>query len=321
MSTRDARHPEAFSGFCAALAAFIAWGLLPVYWKSVQTAAPLEILCHRIVWSLAFLLVVVTWKKAWGGLFAPLASGRNLLILTVSSLTIGGNWLLYIWAVNTGHVLETSLGYFITPLVNVSFGFIFFRERLNRAQLAAIGLACIGVANAVFSYGVFPWISLTLALSFAFYGLLRKVAAVESVQGLLLETLVLAPLALGYLLVLNSGEKGAFMAGEPVIDLLLIGAGAATALPLIGFAFGARRLQLSTLGVLQFIAPSIAFLLGVFLYQEPFGAVQLVTFACIWAGLAVYSMDTIRTIRRLRREARPATQPPRGQVRTDDQPK
>ena len=293
--------PEAVSGFLAALAAFVAWGLLPIYWKSVQTIAPLEILCHRIIWSLAFLAVVVTVKRAWGGLFAPLARPRNLLILTASSLTIGGNWLLYIWAVNTDHVLQTSLGYFITPLVNMLFGFVFFRERLNRPQWLAVGLAGAGVSNSVLAYGAFPWIALTLAVSFACYGLLRKVAEVESVQGLLLETLVLGPLALGYVVVLLATGKSGFLAGTPTVDLLLVGAGAATALPLIGFAFGARRLRLSTVGVLQYIAPSIAFVLGVFLYREPFGPTQLITFALIWTGLAVYALDSIRAMRRGRR--------------------
>ncbi|MDC0335977.1 EamA family transporter RarD [Pseudodesulfovibrio sp.] len=291
-------------GFTAALVAFIGWGLLPVYWKALKTVDPFEILCHRILWSLVFIAIILTIKKRWPETFAPLRSPKNLGILALSSLTIGGNWLLYIWAVNTNHVLETSLGYYINPLVNVLFGFIFFRERLSSMQCIAIGLAALGVANSIISYGELPWISLVLAVTFACYGLLRKVAAVESLPGLFLETMVLAPVALIYLVKLQLTGSSGFLAGNTEIDLLLIGAGAATAMPLIGFAYGARRLQLTTLGILQYSAPSIAFMLGVFLYDEPFGPSHLLTFGLIWAGLAVYTGDSVRTIRKQRRIAK-----------------
>ncbi|MUM76407.1 EamA family transporter RarD [Pseudodesulfovibrio sp. F-1] len=289
------------AGLLAALAAFIAWGLLPVYWKAVQDVAPLEILCHRILWSLVFIAAILSCKHRWAETFAPLRSPRNLLILSLSSLTIACNWLIYIWAVNNGNVLATSLGYYINPLVNVLFGFLFFRERLNPLQTTAIGLAALGVANSVIGYGEFPWISLTLAVTFACYGLLRKIAAVESLPGLFLETMVLAPAALLYVLHLQAAGRSGFLAGNSHIDLLLIGAGAATALPLIGFAFGARRLRLTTVGLLQYIAPSIAFSLGIFVYNEPFGPTHLLTFALIWSGLALYTIDSIRAIRRHRR--------------------
>lgn len=284
-------------GFTAALTAFLAWGLLPVYWKSLITVTPLEILCHRILWSLVFISIILTFKRRWAETFATLASPRSLLILVGSSLCIGGNWLLYIWAVNNNHVVETSLGYYMNPLVNILFGFIFFKERLNTLQYIAIGLAALGVANSIFSYGELPWISLYLAISFACYGLLRKIAAVESLPGLFLETMVLGPAALGWLLHLEWTGTSGFLAGNFHIDLLLMGAGAATALPLVGFAYGARRLQLSTLGILQYSAPSIAFLLGVFVYKEPFGPSHMLTFALIWSGLAVYTADSIRTFR------------------------
>jgi chloramphenicol-sensitive protein RarD len=291
------------SGFIAAFAAFLAWGLLPVYWKAVIGVPPLEILCHRILWSLVFIAAILTIKGRWPETFAPLRSPRNILILTLSSLCIGLNWLIYIWSVNTGHVLATSLGYYINPLVNVLLGFVFFRERLNAMQTAAIGLAALGVANSIFGYGTIPWISLALAVSFAFYGLLRKIAAVESLPGLFLETMVLAPAALFYVLRLQALGTSGFLAGDTRIDLLLIGAGAATALPLIGFAYGARRLRLTTIGLLQYFAPTIAFLLGVFVYREPFGPSHLLTFACIWAGLALYTFDSVRAMRRHRRAA------------------
>lgn len=298
------------AGFLAALSAFILWGLLPMYWKAVQAVDPLEILCHRILWSLVFIGIILTFKHRWAETFAPLRSPRNIGILALSSLTIAANWLIYIWAVNTGHVLETSLGYYITPLVNVLFGFVFFRERLNRFQLAAIGLAALGVTNSVVSYGELPLISLGLAVSFAYYGLLRKIAAVESLPGLFLETMVLAPLALAYLVRLQIASTSGFLAGSLTIDLLLIGAGAVTATPLIGFAFGARRLQLTTIGILQYSAPSIAFLLGVFLYREPFTPSHLITFVCIWSGLALYTADSVRAIRRQRRQRRMTPQSP-----------
>lgn len=292
---------ELTAGFLAAFAAFVAWGLLPVYWKGLMGVAPLEILCHRILWSLVFIAVILTCKRRWAETFAPLRSPRNLVILTLSSLTIASNWLLYIWAVNTGNVLATSLGYYINPLVNVLFGVVFFRERLNPLQIAAIGLAALGVANSVVGYGDFPWISLTLAVTFACYGLLRKIAAVESLPGLFLETMVLGPAALIYVLYLLTSGTSGFLAGDTRIDLLLAGAGAVTALPLIGFAFGARRLRLTTIGLLQYFAPSIAFALGVFVYHEPFGPSHLLTFACIWSGLALYTIDSVRAIRRSRR--------------------
>jgi len=290
-------------GFAAALASFAAWGLLPLYWKSVITVDPFEILCHRIVWSLVFIAIILTALRGWGGTFAAIRSKRDILVLTLSSLMIGVNWMLYIWAVNTGHVIETSLGYYINPLVNVLFGFLFFRERLKPMQMIAIGLAALGVAYAVLSHGELPWISLCLAVTFALYGLLRKIAAVESLPGLFLETMILSPIALAYLIMLEANGTAAMFHQSARIDLLLAGAGAVTATPLIGFAYGARRLPLTVIGLLQYIAPSIAFCLGVFVYREHFTSGHLATFALIWAGLAVYTGDTLRTLRKHRRTA------------------
>jgi len=290
-------------GFLAALASFFGWGLLPVYWKALITVNPFEILCHRVIWSLLFIAVILTLRRGWAETMAPLRSRRDLLILTASSLMIGGNWLLYIWAVNNDHVLDTSLGYYINPLVNVLLGFVFFRERLRPLQAAAIGLAALGVINSVISHGELPWISLALAVSFGLYGLLRKIASVESLSGLFLETMVLGPFALGYILWLQAHGASALFHQGIGIDLLLMGAGVATASPLIGFAFGARRLQLTTLGLLQYLAPTIAFLLGVFVYKEPFNAGHLLTFALIWSGLAVYTVESVVTMRAHRRLA------------------
>jgi chloramphenicol-sensitive protein RarD len=261
-----------------------------------------------VIWSLLFIAVILTLRRGWAETMAPLRSRRDLLILTASSLMIGGNWLLYIWAVNNDHVLDTSLGYYINPLVNVLLGFVFFRERLRPLQAAAIGLAALGVINSVISHGELPWISLALAVSFGLYGLLRKIASVESLSGLFLETMVLGPFALAYILWLQAHGASALFHQGIGIDLLLMGAGVATASPLIGFAFGARRLQLTTLGLLQYLAPTIAFLLGVFVYKEPFNAGHLLTFALIWSGLALYTVESILTMRAHRRLAnsRPA---------------
>jgi len=288
-------------GFMSAFIAFFLWGLLPIYWKALITVDPFEILCHRIIWSLGFIAIVLTVMRGWGATVAPLRSARDIGILALSSLMIGTNWLLYIWAVNTNHVLETSLGYYINPLVNVLLGFVFFRERLRPLQLVAITLAALGVINSVVSYGELPWISLTLALTFAFYGLLRKIAAVESLPGLFLETVVLAPFALAYIAKLRLNGASALFTQTATVDWLLIGAGAATATPLIAFAFGARRIQLTTLGMLQYVAPTIAFCLGIFVYKEPFTTSHMVTFALIWSGLAVYTAESIRTIGKQRR--------------------
>jgi len=298
------RHPEAPRGFVAALGAFLMWGLLPMYWKAVQAVPPVEILSHRIVWALLFIGTILTLQGRWAETLAPLRKPRNIGILVLSSLCIASNWLLYIWAVNNNHVLATSLGYYINPLVNVLLGFIFFRERLSAWQRVAIILAVAGVLNSIISYGELPWISLFLAFSFGLYGLLRKISVMESLPGLFLEATVVAPFAVSYLIYVGSNGTGSYMAGNPTVSMLLMGAGVVTATPLIGFAFGARRLQLTTLGILQYTAPSIAFLLGVFFYDEPFTTSHLITFGLIWTALAVYTADSVRTIRKHRRLAR-----------------
>jgi chloramphenicol-sensitive protein RarD len=298
------RHPESSQGFGAALGAFLLWGLLPIYWKSVQSVNPMEILCHRIIWSLVFISIILTIKHRWTETFRSIGSLKSMITLLLSSLCIGGNWLLYIWAVNNNHVLETSLGYYINPLINIMLGFLFFRERPTRLQYIAIGLATLAVANSIISYGSIPWISLALGISFSIYGVMRKIAPVESLPGLFLETLVLSPFALTYIVYLQANGASGFLAGNVAIDLLLICAGVVTATPLIGFAYAARRLQLTTLGILQYLAPSIAFLLGVFLFKEPFSSGHLLTFGLIWAALALYTADSVRTIRAQRKAAR-----------------
>ncbi|MGE4298985.1 MAG: EamA family transporter RarD [Desulfovibrionaceae bacterium] len=285
------------AGLAAAFGAFLAWGLLPMYWKALDMVPPLELLCHRITWSMLFSGAVVVAAGRVGEVRAALAEGRNRLLLCASSMLIAGNWFVFIWSVHNGHVVESSLGYYINPLVNVVLGCVFLRDRLRRVQWVAIGLAVAGVGNLVVAHGRFPWIALTLALSFGCYGLVRKVMRVESLTGLFVETSVLGLPAAGYLLYLGVQGSGALFRHGGGVDAMLLGAGVVTSMPLIGFAYGARRLRLVTVGVLQYISPTCMFLLGIFAYHEPFTRAHLVTFLCIWAGVAVYLAESIAHFR------------------------
>ncbi len=296
--------PASRAGVPAALIAFLIWGLLPIYWKALAAVPPMQILCHRVAWSLVFLALVVTVRRGWGPLRRALTSRRDLALLAVSSVLVSSNWFLYIWSVNNGHVVESSLGYYINPLVNVLLGFLFFRDRLSRVQAMAIGLATLGVLNMVWQFGRAPWIALTLAVSFGLYGLVRKVASVESVHGLFYETLVLGLPAVGYLVWEEAHGVGALGHLGLGQDLLMAGAGVVTATPLVLFAFAARRLRLATVGVMQYIAPTGMFLLGVFVYGEAFTTVHLTTFALIWAGVALYTADGLRSLRPVGQAAR-----------------
>lgn len=291
-------------GLAAAGGAFVLWGLLPVYWKLLVSVPSGEIICHRIVWSGVALAAYLAIKGRLPEVRAALGVPGAKLWLLGSSLLIGVNWWVYIWAVNAGHVIETSLGYYITPLVNALLGAVFFKDRLRPLQLAAVALATIGVAVQVASYGRVPWIALVLAATFGLYGLTRKVIRVAPMPLLFLETCYLAPLALGYLAYLLVSGAGAFGTAPAAVDLLLAGAGVVTSLPLVWFAVGAKNLTLTTLGLMQYVAPSIAFVLGVFVFREPFSSLQLVTFACIWLALVVYSLESLAQVRRYARVAR-----------------
>jgi len=280
-------------GVIYGLAAYCTWGSFPVFFKALNGAAPLEIVCHRIVWSVVFLCVLVTARRQLGQVGRTLGNRQNLLILCCSTLLIATNWLVFIYAVQHGEVLQSSLGYFITPLISVLLGCFFLRERLTTWQLISVLLAMIGVLNLAFHHGSFPWISLVLASSFGFYGLLRKVVKVEAMAGLTVETLLLGPVALGYLIYLATRQENTFLAGSLQLDLLLPISGVVTAIPLMLFVAAARRLQLATIGFLQYITPSLHFILAVWLYNEPFTQGHLLSFLCIWAGLGIYSSDAI----------------------------
>jgi chloramphenicol-sensitive protein RarD len=282
-------------GFAAALAAYVAWGLFPLYFKAIKRVPPLEILAHRVVWSMALLAVLVTWQRRWRELAATFAGGR-LRVYLASTALISANWLIYIWAVNTNHVLEASVGYFVNPLVNVLLGMVFLRERLSRAQGVAVALAAAGVLVLAVRLGAFPWVSLALAATFGFYGLVRKKARIDAIVGLLVETSLLAPLALRYLVALAARAQGAFVAAGASTTALLAAAGVVTAVPLIWFAVGMRALRLSTMGLIQYITPTGQFLLAVALYREPFTPAHAIAFACIWSSLALYTYDALRAI-------------------------
>jgi chloramphenicol-sensitive protein RarD len=281
------------NGVLFGLSAYLIWGSFPVFFKALDGAAPLEIVCHRIVWSVVFLFILVTLRGQLGQVAIALRNRQNILTLCGSTLLIATNWLVFIYAVQHGEVLQSSLGYFITPLLSVLFGFIFLRERLNRWQLFSVLLALLGVLNLTFHHAKFPWVALVIATSFGLYGLLRKVARVEAMIGLTVETLLLGPLALGYLVYLSIHQEGAFLAGTLRLDLLLPLSGVLTAIPLLFFVAAARRLQLATIGFLQYITPSLHFMLAVGIYNESFTKGHLASFLFIWAGLAIYSGDAL----------------------------
>jgi chloramphenicol-sensitive protein RarD len=299
MPPPTAEAPRPLAGILYAASAFVIWGLSPAYWKAMQTVPALEIVAHRVVWSLVFLLALTAVQRRFSEVVAALRSPRALLILSITTVLVSGNWLLYIWAVNTGNLLQASLGYYINPLVNVLLGVVFLKERLRRPQAIAVFLALAAVVFRTASLGQFPWIALTLGFSFGVYGLIRKVAPVGSLAGLTVETMLLTPLAAAGLIQLEIRGAGALFHGGPLLDALLLGTGVITAVPLLFFNLGARRINLSTLGLLQYIAPSFMFLLAVLIYAEPFTIPQLFTFALIWAALAIYSLDSLRSYRRV----------------------
>ncbi len=286
-------------GVVYALAAFVFWGLGPIYFKAVGHVPPLELLAHRIVWSVALTALLITIGRRWGRLREGLASRQTVGTLLLTAALVALNWFVYIYAVATDRIVEASLGYFINPLVNVLLGLVFLGERLRPAQVVAVMLALAGTLNLTVSYAALPWIALVLAFSFGFYGLLRKTVGIESLNGLFVETSLLLPVALGYVLLLAWRGEGSFIAIERRTDLLLLCAGVYTTLPLVWFTSAARRLRYITIGVLQYIAPSLQLLLGVVAYGEPFTRSHWITFGLIWTGLAVFMADALATQRRL----------------------
>ncbi len=291
------------SGPLTAAIAYILWGLFPLYIKQIDQVPALEIVLHRSAWSLLVMLVLLVALRRFAWLGPVLRQPRTVALFGFSALLLGCNWLLYVWAVNTGRVLDASLGYFINPLVNVLLGYAVLHERPRPLQWVAVALAAGGVLWLALGVGHVPWISLVLAASFGLYGLLRKTATLGALEGLALETLLLAPLAVGGLLWLAMQGQGHFGHGPLADSLWLLAAGPFTAVPLLLFASAARRVSLATLGLMQYISPTIQFFLGVFLYHEPFSSGRGIGFVLIWAALALYSAESWRMLRRSRMAA------------------
>ncbi|MGE4503813.1 MAG: EamA family transporter RarD [Desulfovibrionaceae bacterium] len=294
-------HTDSPRGILAGASAFLAWGLSAIYWKALAHVPAYEILCHRIVWSLAFTALLLLLRGGLGETLGALKNRRTLALLAASAALVSVNWFLFIWAVTAGYVLETSLGYYLTPQVNVLLGCLVLGERPRRLQWAALGLACAGVLNMVLLYGEFPWVAVGLAASFGLYGLVRKVVAVGPLPGLFVETALASVPAVAWLASVHRAGGGAFGALGTGTDALLLGAGVLTTLPLLCFTFAARRITMVTLGLLQYIAPTCFFLLGTLAYHEPFTTAHAATFALIWAGIGLFVVEGVILRRRERR--------------------
>ena len=290
MTTLEKREQRA--GVAAAAAAYLIWGLFPLYFRALRGVPAAEVLAHRVAWSALFMAALVTAMRRWPSVLVQLRRPGAIRTLTASALFISVNWGVYIWAVQSGHVLEASLGYFINPLVSVLLGVIFLHEPLSRRQVAAVLLAAAGVLTMVVHVGKVPWVALTLAMSFGLYGLLRKRLAVDAVAGLLAEVAVLAPLALAWLAWLGVRGEGHFLA-TPAVTTLLVLTGVVTAVPLLLFAVGVRRLTLATVGLLLYLNPTTQFALAVLLFGELFTVDHAIAFGCIWVALGLYASEAL----------------------------
>lgn len=281
-------------GVLLALGAYTMWGVAPLYFKALTNVPPLEVLMHRVLWSFFFLALIIHASGGLARVRLLLKDKRRLGLLTVTALVIATNWLIFIWAVNNDRMLDASLGYYINPLINVVLGMVFLDERFRKLQWVAVALAFSGVAIQVITFGSLPWVALVLACSFGSYGLLRKKINIDAATGLFIETLVLLPVALVYLLFIANSATSDMMQNSLGLNLLLVAAGIVTTLPLLCFNGAATKLRLSTLGFFQYIGPSIMFMLAVGLYNEPFTADKATTFAFIWMALAIFTFDAVR---------------------------
>lgn len=286
-------------GIFFGLAAYVLWGILPVYWKALELVSPFEILSSRFMWSCVFVFLLIIFQKKWllftkevKQVFSNVKTGAAMV---AAGITISFNWGTFIWAVNNGHIVETSMGYYINPLVSILFAIVFLRERLDKMQLAAITCAFIGVASMVYSFGKIPWVSLTLAFTFALYGLLKKILPVSALTSIMLETLLITPLALVYEYSLWQQGVSFYASGNLQVIMMLTGAGVVTAIPLLLFTAGARLLPLKIIGFLQYISPTLTLLIGVFVYNEAFTASHLLAFGWIWAALLLFIVSQLRS--------------------------
>lgn len=285
-------------GILYALATYLIWGFLPVYLKALKQVPAMEILAHRIVWSLVFLTIILSWRREWTFIRQALANRRVAVIYAITGCLLGVNWLTYIWGVNAGYIVETSLGYFINPLVSVLFGMVFLRERLRPWQWLPVGLATLGVLYLTWTYGSLPWIALLLAGTFGLYGLVKKVAPLGSLHGLTLETGVLFLPAVVYLGLIEVQGGGLYGHGGLKLTILLTLAGVVTAVPLLLFGAAVRQVPLSVMGLMQYLAPTCQFLLGVFVYGEPFSPQRLLGFSLVWAALLIFWIENFISYRK-----------------------
>jgi len=287
-------------GILYATLAYMVWGLFPLYFRQIADVPALEVVMHRTVWSLLFVVLLLLVLKRWAWIGQVVRQPKVLGAFALSAMLLSSNWLIYVWAVQNQHVLDASLGYFILPLVNVTFAYAFLGERPRRGQWMAVGLAALGVVWLTIQTGRLPWVALALALTFGFYGLLRKVAVLGALEGLTLETMMLTPFALAYLVYgVTQGDSVLLQGDASAVGWLAI-AGPLTAIPLLLFAAGARRIPMTTLGILQYVSPSILFLLSVLVFKEPLQLPRLIGFALIWGALVVYSLEGLVNSRRVR---------------------
>jgi chloramphenicol-sensitive protein RarD len=297
MQVEKEKRSEHSIGLINGFIAYIIWGAVILYWPYLAPAQPLEILAHRILWSLLFVAVILIYQKRIVSLRVVLKNSRQMKLLAMASLLIGFNWGLFIWASMNGHVLDSSLGYYITPLLNVALGVFFFKEKLRKMQWIAIGIAAFAVLFITIAMGVLPWVALSLSTSFAMYGYVKKLANVEALESLMIETLILTPIAIGYLIWLQFNGGNTFLAYGLDHTLWMASAGIVTAIPLLAFGVAIVRLPLTTLGMLQYIGPTIQFFVGIWLTQEAMPQLRFIGFAITWVALVILTIDALRNRR------------------------
>jgi chloramphenicol-sensitive protein RarD len=297
MQVEKEKRSEHSIGLINGFIAYIIWGAVILYWPYLAPAQPLEILAHRILWSLLFVAVILIYQQRISSLRVVLKNSRQMKLLTMASLLIGFNWGLFIWASMNGHVLDSSLGYYITPLLNVALGVFFFKEKLRKMQWIAIGIAAFAVLFITIAMGVLPWVALSLSISFAMYGYVKKLANVEALESLMIETMILTPVAIGYLIWLQFNGGNTFLAYGLDHTLWMASAGIVTAIPLLAFGVAIVRLPLTTLGMLQYIGPTIQFFVGIWLTQEAMPQLRFIGFAITWVALVILTIDALRNRR------------------------
>ena len=291
MSSSDSANQK--QGLIYAVLAYTIWGLFPIYWRPVMDLNVWQIVAHRVVWSAVFLAILLAWRGEWWQVIKAFQTKKTLLVFAISSVLLSSNWLIYIWAVTHGHIVDASLGYFINPLVNVFLGWVFFKERLSTVQYLALILAAIGVLWLTYLSDSFPWVAISLALTFGIYGLMRKIAPLGALSGLALETFLLVPFALGFLIFAASDGTLEFTNLSTLAIVVLVGSGIATSVPLLMFAAGARRVSLATMGMIQYISPTLLFLSGLYIFHEAFNPTRFVGFLWVWAGVLLYLVSSV----------------------------